>query len=367
MNPIPLLDLKAQYESIKEELERAAIGVLESGRYVLGPEVSALEREVATLSGTKHGIGVANGTDALLLTLDAMGIGAGDEVITSPFTFFATAEVISQRGATPVFVDIDPHTYNLDVTQLEQKLTERTKAVIPVHIFGQPADMDEVIAFAGKHDLWVLEDAAQAIGSRYGSAPVGSLGHAASYSFFPTKNLGGYGDGGMIVTNDDELAAKIRILRVHGSNPKYYHSLIGYNSRLDELQAALLRVKLKYLSQWNQARRKWASLYDHLLTDVPLVRPHAAVNRTHIYHLYVIQAEDRDGMMAHLRENGIATGAYYPVPLHLQDVYQGLGYREGDLPVTEAVCRRSLALPLYPEMDEEKVKRVVATVKDFFA
>lgn len=367
MNPIPLLDLKAQYHSIKEELEQAALGVLESGRYVLGPEVTALEKEVASLSGTKHGIGVANGTDALLLTLDAMGIGAGDEVLTSPFTFFATAEVISQRGATPVFVDIDPHTYNLDVSQLEKKVSDRTKAVIPVHIFGQSADMDEVNAFARKHDLWVLEDAAQAIGASYGGIPVGSLGHAASYSFFPTKNLGGYGDGGMIVTDDDELAEKIRILRVHGSKPKYHHSLIGYNSRLDELQAALLRVKLKHLSRWNQARRKWASLYDRLLADVPVVCPRTAANRVHIYHLYIIQAEERDGIMAHLRERGIATGAYYPVPLHLQEVYRGLGYREGNLPVAEAVCKRSFALPLYPEMDEAQVKRVVAVVKDFFA
>ncbi|MDR6225546.1 DegT/DnrJ/EryC1/StrS family aminotransferase [Desmospora profundinema] len=367
MNDIPLLDLKAQYHSIKEELNQAAIGVMESGRYVLGPEVAALEREVASLSDAKHGIGVANGTDALLLALDAMGIGPGDEVITSPFTFFATAEVISQRGATPVFVDIDPDTYNLDIHQLEEKVTARTKAVIPVHLFGQPADMDPVNAIAGQYGLWVLEDAAQAIGARYNGAPVGSHGHAASYSFFPTKNLGGYGDGGMIVTSDDELAEKIRILRVHGSNPKYYHSMVGYNSRLDELQAALLRVKLKYLSRWNEDRRERAMLYDRLLEGLPVVRPVAVGNRIHIYHLYIVQVEDREGMAAHLRERGIATGVYYPVPLHLQNVYRGLGYDEGDLPVAEAASKRTLALPLYPEMEEEMVMRVADAVKEFFS
>ncbi|PMB07937.1 transcriptional regulator [Fischerella thermalis CCMEE 5273] len=367
MNPIPLLDLKAQYFSLKEELDQAVIRVLESGRYVLGPEVAALEREIASLSGVKHGIGVANGTDALLLLLDALGIGPGDEVITSPFTFFATAEVISQRGAVPVFVDIDADTYNLDVQQVEERVTERTKAVIPVHLFGQPADMEPLMAIAQRYDLYVLEDAAQAIGARYHGAPVGSLGHAASYSFFPTKNLGGYGDGGMIVTNDDALAEKLRILRVHGSKPKYFHSLVGYNSRLDELQAALLRVKLSHLSRWNEARREWAMLYDHMLKDLPLVRPVAARDRTHIYHLYIIQVEERDRMIQHLQEYGIASGVYYPLPLHLQEVYQGLGYREGELPVAEAVSKRTLALPLYPEMGKETVLRVCHAVTAFFS
>lgn len=365
---VPLMDLKAQYRSIREEVLKAVEGVLEGGRYILGPEVKALEEEVAALCGAAHGVGVANGTDALVLTLDALGIGPGDEVITTPFTFFATAESVSRVGATPVFVDIDPVTYNLDVSQLRERITPRTKAILPVHIFGQPADMDEVMEVARQHDLLVVEDACQAIGAEYRGRKVGSLGHAACFSFFPTKNLGGYGDGGMVVTDDDSLARKLRSLRVHGRTPtsKYINTRIGYNSRLDELQAAVLRVKLRRLEEWNEARRRKARLYNELLRDVPVETPVEAAERSHIYHLYIIQTEEREALIDYLKQNGVATGVYYPIPLHLQEVYRSLGYGEGSLPRVEKAAKRTLALPLYPEMPEDKVRYVAEVVRRFF-
>lgn len=368
MNRTPLLDLAAQYRGIGGEIQEAMRRVLESGRYILGPEVKALEEEVAAFSGTRHGIGVANGTDALLLTLDAWGIGPGDEVITSPFTFFATAEVISRLGARPVFVDIDPETYLFDVSQLEQKYTPRTRVILPVHIFGQPADLDEVRASAKDRGLKVLEDAAQAIGAEYKGRKVGSFGDAATYSFFPTKNLGGYGDGGMVVTDDEELAERLRSLRVHGRGPqsKYHHIDIGYNSRLDELQAAALRVKLRHLEAWNEARREKARIYDQSLADLPVVTPAVPADRKHIYHLYIIRTRRREELMEHLRERGISTAAYYPVPLHLQEVYRDLGYREGDLPVAEEVSRQAMALPLGPELDQVTQDGVIGAIRDFF-
>lgn len=365
---IPLMDLKAQYRSIRDEVLKAVEGVLEGGRYILGPEVKALEEEVAALCGVDHGVGVANGTDALVLVLDALGIGPGDEVITTPFTFFATAESISRVGATPVFVDIDPGTFNLDASEIRRRITPRTKAILPVHIFGQPADMDEVMEVAEESGLWVIEDACQAIGAEYRGRKVGSLGHAACFSFFPTKNLGGYGDGGMIVTDDESLARKLRSLRVHGRTPesKYINAAIGYNSRLDELQAAVLRVKLRRLEQWNGARRRKARLYDELLRDLPVQTPVEAADRSHIYHLYIIQTEKRDELVEHLKRHGIASGVYYPIPLHLQQVYRSLGYREGSLPRAEQVAKRTLALPLYPEIPEESIRRVAETVHRFF-
>ncbi|TCS95624.1 DegT/DnrJ/EryC1/StrS family aminotransferase [Hazenella coriacea] len=367
MKKIPLLDLQAQLQTIHGEIREAVDHVLDSGIYIMGPEVKAFEEEVAKYVGVKHAIGVANGTDALLLALDAAGIGPGDEVITTTFTFFATAETVSQLGATPVFVDIDPKTYNIDVEQVKQKINEKTKAIIPVHIFGQPANMDELMALAKEHGLFVLEDAAQAMGSEYKGKKIGSLGHAATYSFFPTKNLGGYGDGGMVVTNDDELARKIRILRVHGSNPKYYHSMIGYNSRLDALQAAMLRVKLRYLDQWNHGRRQKAALYNELLKDTPVVTPYAEEDLKHIYHLYIIQADDREELMEYLKEHGISTGVYYPVPLHQQNVYQPLGYKEGSLPTSEYMAKRTFALPLYAELEDETIHFIVDTIKSYYA
>lgn len=367
MTSIPLLDLKAQLATIQEEVQEAALKVIASGHYIMGPEVKALEEEIAQFCGVKHAVAVGNGTDALLIALKARGIGTGDEVITTPFTFFATAEVIAELGAIPVFVDIDPQTYNIDVERIREKITPQTKAIIPVHIFGQPANMDEINALAKEHHLFVLEDAAQAIGSEFKGKKIGNWGHAATFSFFPTKNLGGYGDGGMVVTNDDELASTMRILRVHGSYPKkYYHSMLGYNSRLDEIQAAVLRIKLRHLDQWNDARRARALKYNQLLQDTPLVTPYAAEDRKHIYHLYIVQAEERDELMAYLKNNGISSGAYYPVPLHLQEVFKHLEYGQGSIPHAEYAAKRTFALPLYPELPEESMQQVTETIKNFY-
>lgn len=363
---IPLLDLTEQYRQLKEELHTAILEVLESGQYILGSHVQAFEKAMAEYCGVKYGIGVANGTDALLLTLDALGIGPEDEVITTPFTFFATAEVISRLGAIPVFVDIDPDSYNIDVNLIEEAITPRTKAIIPVHLFGQPADMDELMQLASKHNIPVVEDACQAIGATYKGAKVGSIGIAGCFSFFPTKNLGGYGDGGMVVTNDETLAQKIRMLRVHGSNPKYYHSMIGYNSRLDTLQAAMLLVKLKYIDAWNQARREKAAYYAQAFKDLPIRTMKIKSERTAVYHLYVIYTEYRDELMHFLKEKGIATGIYYPVPLHLQEVYKDLGYEKGSLPHAEKAAECTMALPLYPELSHTDQEYIIASVYEFY-
>lgn len=363
---IPLLDLKAQYIAIKEELGAAFEKVMESGNYILGPYVEQFERSVAEYCKVRYAIGVANGTDALLLTLDALGIGEGDEVITTPFTFFASAEVISQVGAKPVFVDIDQDTYNMDPSKLEAAITPRTKAIIPVHLFGQPADMDPIMDIAERYELKVIEDACQAIGSTYDHRPAGSIGSAGCFSFFPTKNLGGYGDGGMIVTNDEQLAQRIRMLRAHGSNPKYYHSLIGYNSRLDPLQAAFLQVKLPHLDRWNALRREKADIYNRELRHLPVKLPSVSDRVEAVYHLYIIQADRRNELMKYLLEHGIASGVYYPVPLHRQEVYADLGYEGGALPVAEQAALHTMALPLYPELTEEDQMYIVRKIGDFF-
>ncbi|CAI8999919.1 Pleiotropic regulatory protein [Brevibacillus sp. IT-7CA2] len=363
---VPLLDLVKQYRSIEAEIKAAVDDVLSSGNYIMGKHVADFEQKMADYCNVKCAIGVANGTDALLLVLDALGIGPGDEVITTPFTFFASAEVVSQLGAKPVFIDIDPKTYNFDVSKLEAAITPNTKAIIPVHIFGQPVDMDEVLALAKKYNLYVVEDACQAIGSKYKEQKIGSLGVAGCFSFFPTKNLGGYGDGGMIVTNDEELAKKIKILRAHGSNPKYYHSMIGYNSRLDSLQAAMLNVKLAYIDQWNAARRQKAAVYNEALKDLPIQVPFEKENRYAVYHLYIIQTDLRDELMAFLQEKGISSGVYYPVPLHLQEVYKDLGYDRESLIESEKAAKGTMALPLYPEMTEEEQQYVISVVREFF-
>jgi len=363
---IPFLDLKAQYDSIKKEIDAAVSDIIQNGQYIMGPNVKALESEMAAYLGVKHAIGVANGTDALVLALKALGIGSGDEVITSPYTFFASAESISRVGATPVFADIDPETYDINPDEIQKKVSPKTKAIIPIHIFGQPADMERISDLAEKYHLYCIEDACQAIGSAYKDKKSGSIGHVGCFSFFPTKNLGGYGDGGMLVTGDDEIAEKIKLLRVHGSNKKYMHSMIGYNSRLDEIQAAILRVKLKYIDDWNKARRQKAKLYKELLQDAPVTTPYEHKDVYHVYHLFTIQGEKRDELAAYLQEKGIPTGVYYPVPLHLQEVYKGLGYKPGDLPVAENLCAKNLSLPLYPELADDHIEYISAQIKNFY-
>jgi dTDP-4-amino-4,6-dideoxygalactose transaminase len=360
---IPLLDLQAQYQTIKEEIDQAVHSVLDSSVYIMGPEMKTLEKEIATYCGTKEAVAVANGTDALVLTLKAFGIGPGDEVITTPFTFFASAETIAQVGATPVFVDIDPVTLNMDLTQLEDKITSHTKAIIAVHIFGQMLDVERLMEIAARHDLKVIEDAAQAIGSEYQGKKAGSIGHASTFSFFPTKNLGAYGDGGMIVTNDEGLASQLRMLRFHGCKIKYYHDEVGFNSRLDEMQAAILRVKLRYLDVWNEGRREKAMVYDQLLADAPVQIPGCDPKALPIYHLYVLRSEERSALMERLKAGGVACAVYYPVPLHLQMAFRTLGYKAGDFPVAEKACEQALAIPCYPELSSEQQRQIVAIIK----
>ncbi|MDI3508698.1 MAG: hypothetical protein PWP48_1956 [Clostridiales bacterium] len=361
---IPLLDLKEQYYAIKDEVDAAIEGVLESGQFIIGSQVKALEHDIASYVGVPYAIGVGNGTDALVIALRACGIGPGDEVITSPFTFFASAESISAVGAKPVFVDIDPDTFNIDASKIEQTITPRTRAIIPVHLFGQTADMDAIMDIARKHDLMVIEDACQAMGAEYKGKKAGSFGHAACFSFFPTKNLGTYGDGGMIVTSEADIDKKARMLRAHGSTRKYYHEMIGYNSRLDELHAAILNVKFKYLDQWNDMRRHNAKIYDGLLKDTGVTVPYTAPYAKHIYHQYVIQCDDRDGLAAALKAKGVATGVYYPLPLHLQDAYKDLGYKRGDMPYAEAACDRVLAMPMYPELERHQIEYVADAIRE---
>ncbi|MCQ1529153.1 DegT/DnrJ/EryC1/StrS family aminotransferase [Lutispora saccharofermentans] len=361
---IPILDLKRQYTNLKDEIGQAIQGVLESTQFILGPNLKELENKIAAYCNVRYGIGVANGTDALELTLKALNIGEGDEVITTPFTFIASAEVASKVGAKPVFADIDPDTYLIDVDKIEEKITERTKAIIPVHIFGQMCDMDKMMKIAEKHNLYIIEDSCQAIGSEYKGKKSSSFGIAGCFSFYPTKNLGGYGDGGMIVTDDEELAAKLKILRAHGSNPKYYHSMFGYNSRLDELQAAILNVKFKYLDEWNRRRREIAHRYNEKLkVKVP---KEATYEQYHTYHQYTIEVDDRKQFEDYMKANGIGTCIYYPVPLHLQEVYKSLGYKKGDFPNTEKACKRVISIPISPEMTADEQEHVIATINNFF-
>ncbi|MBE6053526.1 MAG: DegT/DnrJ/EryC1/StrS family aminotransferase [Clostridium sartagoforme] len=390
---IPLIDLKAQYESLAEDLNKATLEILSSANYIMGKTVLDFEKDFAEYVGVKHAISVGNGTDALVLALKAMGIGQGDEVITTPFTFFATAEAISAVGGTPVFVDVNKDTFNIDTTKIEEKITSKTKAIMPVHIFGQSADMDEINEIAKKHNLKVIEDACQAIGGKYKGRKIGSLGDVACFSFFPTKNLGCAGDGGMIVTDNDEIATIARALRTHGSgengqkaynllnnieeevqkaenandtvyNPlKYYNYLIGYNTRLDAIQAAILDVKIKEIDKWNAKRREIVKAYNEALQNNSLVTPIAKDYNEHVYHMYILQSENREEIISKLKEAGIATGVYYPVPLHLQKVYKNLGYKEGDMPVAEYLSHRTFAIPVYPELTKEQVDYIISKIK----
>lgn len=364
---VPLLDLKAQYATIREEVLAAVSNVLESQVCIGGPKVAELEREVAALSGCQYAVGASSGTDALLNTMMSLGLGPGDEVITTPFTFFATAGCIARTGATPVFVDIDSRTYNIDPALIEAAVGPRTKAIVPVHLFGQMAEMDPIMEIAARHGLAVIEDAAQAISATYKGRQAGSIGTAGCFSFFPSKNLGGAGDGGMIVTNDEALFERLVIMRNHGSKPKYYHQHIGGNFRLDPLQAAILMVKLPHLNEWSEARRRHAAWYDAHFAGTGIVTPYISPDCVSIYNQYVIRTENRDELMAHLKANEIGVEIYYPVPMHLQQCFAHLGYKKGDLPESEKAAEEVLALPVYPELTEAMQQHVVATVAQWAA
>jgi len=367
---IHLVDLQAQYSSIKDEIDTAILRVLQDGQFILGPEVKAFEEEMAAYCGTKYAVGVASGTDALHLALLACGIKAGDEVITTPFTFIATAETIAKRGATPVFVDIDPKTYNIAPAQIEYKINNKTKAILPVHLYGQPAAMEHILDIARKYHLKVVGDCAQALGAEYKGKKVDSLGDVGCLSFFPSKVLGAYGDGGMVVTNDPEIAEMVRILRVHGSKVSYQHVMHGFNSRLDALQAAILRVKLKHLDQWNELRRSKAALYTRLLSQVDGIEPpYFEKNCKSSCNYYTIRLKDsrlkRDELRKHLESKGIQTMIYYPLSLHLQEVYKYLGHKLGDFPQSEQAQEQVLSLPMYPELSEEQIQEIVSEITRF--
>ena len=362
---VPLLDLKPQYADLKSEIDEAVHRVLDSTRFIGGPEVSGLEEEVARYSQCKHAIGCASGTDALILALRALGVGPGDEVITTGYSFFASAGTVVNVGAIPVFVDIDSRSYNLDAHRLEAAVTTRTKAVIAVHLYGQCCDLGAVKAVCDKHRLFLIEDAAQAIGAEWEGRRAGSVGDVGCFSFFPSKNLGAAGDGGMCTAQDDALAERIRLLREHGAKPKYYHSIVGTNSRLDALQAAILRVKLRHLDRWSEKRAKNAALYDQLFEGSRVGRPFKDTRARHIYNQYVIRLPERDALRQHLTERGVGTEVYYPVPLHLQQCFATLGYKAGDLPQSEGAARETVALPIYPELTEEQIRHVAAAVVEF--
>ena len=379
---VPLLDLKPQYQTLKAELDAAVAGVIESQYFILGPNVKNFEHECARYCEAEHGIGVSSGTDAILVALMALGIGVGDEVITPTYTFFSTAGSIVRLGATPVFVDIEPYSFNIDPAQIEAAITERTRAIMPVHLFGQMAAMNAINRIARAHGIFVIEDASQAIGSRQDDRPACSLGDVGTLSFFPTKNLGGFGDGGMVVTHDAELAKITRQLRNHGMQPKYFHARIGGNFRLDELQAAVLNVKLKHLDSWHEQRRQNAALYRRLFGEAGIDRSMAALdtgdfqngiilpiegsNNYHIYNQFVIYSDQRDALVEHLRANQIGCEMYYPLALHQQECFRSLGYKPGAFPNSERAAAMSLALPIYPDLSEQQIERVVKVISDFF-
>jgi dTDP-4-amino-4,6-dideoxygalactose transaminase len=388
---VPFLDLKAQFREIEHEVLPMVKEAMENAAFIGGPQVTGFEAEFAAFCDSKLCAGVNSGTDAIRFALMAAGVGPGDEVITVPHTFIATTEAISQVGARPVFVDIDPKTYNMDPNKLEDYLNKslgggststqnpaprtqhpeprtqpRPKAVLPVHIYGQPADMDPIMEIAGKHNLVVIEDACQAHGALYKGKKAGSMGLAGAFSFYPGKNLGAYGEGGAVVTQSEDMANKIRMIRDHGQAKKYYHDLEGYNGRLDAIQAGVLRIKLRRLEAWNESRRRNAALYDELLSSIPGVTiPFQADFATSVYHLYVILVDDRDGLQKYLGEKGVGSGLHYPVPLHLQKAYASDGYKEGDFPVTESVARRLLSLPMFPELKKDQIEYVAACIKQF--
>jgi len=379
VNPVPLLDLKPQFASIREEIDRAVRAVVDSQVFILGSEVAAFEKEIASYVGVTHAIGCASGTDALVLSLAALSVRSGDEIVTTPFSFFASASCAALLGGTPVFVDIDPGTFNIDVSRIEDAITPQTKAIVPVHLFGQCAAMDAILEVGNRRGIPVVEDACQAIGATYaserlgGERGAGSMGTTGAFSFFPSKNLGAFGDGGLVTTNDDALAARLRILRVHGERERYKHESIGWNSRLDALQAAVLRVKLPHLDSWSQRRVKNADRYDRLLTEAGLVAkefvtlPVRASRTGHIFNQYTIRAKRREELGEHLKARGIGWGVYYPIPLHLQECFSHLGYESGDMPEAERASREVLSLPIFPELEPAQIERVVSEISDFYS
>ncbi|WP_064091879.1 DegT/DnrJ/EryC1/StrS family aminotransferase [Rossellomorea aquimaris] len=366
---VPMLDLSEQYQDLKPRVLEVLDEVMSSSRFILGDNVKKLEEDVAKYSSVDYGIGCGNGSDAIHIALQALEVGPGDEVITTPFTFFATGGAIARAGAKPVFVDIDPITFNIDPNKIEEAITEKTKAIIPVHLYGQMADMEEISKIANKHNLGVVEDAAQAIGAKQNGKSVGELGSAATYSFFPTKNLGAYGDGGMIVTNHEDLAEKCRVIRVHGSKPKYYHHVLGYNSRLDELQAAVLNVKFPHLDKWSELRREKADNYSRMLNEQLegfVQTPVEKDGNYHVFHQYTIRVERRDELQQYLKEQGVASMIYYPLPLHVQPVFAELGYKKGDFPISDQAAEEALSLPMFPELKIEQQEYVVSKIVEFF-
>jgi dTDP-4-amino-4,6-dideoxygalactose transaminase len=367
-NPIPMLDLQAQYAQIKPEVDAALMRVVASQHFINGPDVEALEQEIARYCQVKHCIGVSSGSDALLVALMALNIGPGDEVITTPYTFFATAGAIARLGARPEFVDIDPATFNIDSRAIADKVTPRTRAIMPVHLFGQCADMDPILEIARKHHLAVVEDAAQAIGAEYKGHRAGSMGTFGCYSFFPSKNLGGFGDGGAVVTNDATLANQVRLLRGHGSSPKYYHKLLGGNFRLDTIHAAVLRVKLPLLDSWSALRQEAAAHYTNLFAERGLgawMQTPPVLQSRHIFNQYVVRVDGRDGLREHLKKHKISSEVYYPLPMHLQECFSGLGHKQGEFPESEQAALTTLALPMFPELTAGQRQRVVDSVAGF--
>lgn len=366
---VPLLDLVAQHRTIRDEVMAEVTRVFDRQQFIMGAEVEEFERAIGDYCRAKHAIGCASGSDALLLALIALGVGAGDEVITTAYTFFATSSAIARIGARPVYVDISSDDFNIDVGLLERAVTSKTKAILPVHLYGQCARMESISEIARRHNIHVIEDAAQAIGAEFKGRSAGTMSEIGCFSFFPSKNLGAAGDGGLMTTNDDALAAKLRILRVHGMEPKYHHQVVGINSRLDALQAAVLKVKLKYLDRWTEARRINAARYEKLFAEAGIddvVTPKVHADSRHIYHQYTIRCARRDGLKTYLQESGIGAEVYYPVPLHLQDCFAFLGYKKGELPETEKAARECLSLPIYPELTAEQQNYVVERISRFY-
>lgn len=366
-SPIQFVDLKKQYAPLKEEILSGISQVLEGMHLFLGDNVQAFEKEFAAFCGVKHGIGISDGTSALHVILRAMDIGPGDEVITVPNTFIATAEAITMAGASMVLVDIDPATYLMDLDKVEEKITPRTKAIMPVHLYGQMVNMDRLREIADRHGLRIIEDTCQAHGAEFNGRQAAGLGDAAAYSFYFSKNLGAYGEGGFVTTNNDELARKVRMIRDHGSERRYCHDLIGMNARLDEIQAVVLRVKLKHLAEWNSDRRQHADLYRKLLADTLVTPPVEADGAKHVYHLFVVRAPERDALQAYLKDHGIFTGIHYPIPIHLQNAFAYLGHKTGDFPVTEKAVGEILSLPMFAELTDEEIVRIADTIKEFYA